>query len=182
MYHDSLCKISSPIVEIPLWICAIDKQPQLWDLVNCSTTTGWIATNICTSIDAFYSYKKSPQTCLCDSWLLCCASGGTSLTTWAYHLYHIRYRPGFFCFILTSLVERGLQSCRVIREHMKAQEANQFENVHLICTISSSWITFYYIDLDRARKSKHNTKRTMALCSETREGLEMYPEMASTAW
>ena len=182
MCHDGLCKISSPIVEIPLWICAIDKQPQLWDLVNCSTTTGWIATNICTSIDAFYSYKKSPQTCLCDSWLLCCASGGTSLTTWAYHLYHIRYRPGFFCFILTSLVERGLQSFRVIREHMKAQEANQFENVHLICTISSSWITFYYIDLDRARKSKPDTKRTMALCSETREGLEMYLEMASTAW
>lgn len=60
---------------------------------------------------------------------------------------------------------------------MKAQEANQFENVHLICTISSSRITFYYIDLDRARKSKHDTKRTMALCSEIREGLEMYPEM-----
>ena len=65
---------------------------------------------------------------------------------------------------------------------MKAQEANQFENVHLICTIFSSRITLYYTDLDKAQKSEHDTKRTITLCSETREELEMYPEMASTAW
>ena len=182
MYPNCVCRISSLSIEISLWICAIDKQPQLWDLVNCSTTTGWIATNICTSIDAFDSYKTSPKSCLCASWLLCCAPGGTSLTTCAYCLYHIGYRPGFLCFILSSLVQIGLQSCRVIREHMKAQEANQFENVYLICTISSSRITLYYTDLDKAQKSEHDTKRTITLCSETREELEMYLEMASTAW
>ena len=121
MYSHGVCIISSPIIEISLWICAIDKQPQPLDLVNCSATAEWITMKLCTLIAVPYSYKTSPYTCLSASLLWCCAPGYTNLTTHAHILYHIRYGSGIFCFIFRLILRWSLQSFTLIHEHVKAQ-------------------------------------------------------------
>ena len=75
-----------------------------------------------------------------------------------------------------------MESYKLIGGHRKPQEANQFRNVHLICTRSSKRINMYYTDLDSARKSEQDAKGIMRFRPELREGQEMFLRWPELQW
>ena len=75
-----------------------------------------------------------------------------------------------------------MESYKLISGHTKPQQANQFQNVHLICIRSSRRIIMYYTDLNDAHKSKQDAKRIMKFQPELREGQEMFLRWPKLQW
>ena len=75
-----------------------------------------------------------------------------------------------------------MESYKLISRHKKPQQANQFQNVHLICTRLIEQINMYYTDLDSARKCEQDAKEIMKFCPELREGQEMSPRWPELQW
>ena len=75
-----------------------------------------------------------------------------------------------------------MESYKLIGGHTKPQQANQFQNVHLICIRSSRRIIMYYTDLNNARKYEQDAKEIMKFGPELREGQEMFLRWPELQW
>ena len=75
-----------------------------------------------------------------------------------------------------------MESFKLIGRHTKPQQANQFQNVHLICTRSGRRMNMHHTDLDSACKSEQDAKRIMKFRPELREGQEMFLRWPELQW